>query len=618
MALTKFAVAGERDCMKRTMYVLALCIVVLAGCRAVEAPDPQLAASQEVGGEPAPTVTIESLDPSIPLGDSFPIVVNLENAPANQQVEFELVNGDIIPSTSQVVANTDASGRATIRLSGRSTKAEFNALYARAYLEDGSEIVGELYVNFEPPQTISSDMQATNLKAQAEDSIGEPVTYEEYAKTLPLATSLDDLESASESSTSGVRIEGVRFPEENGELGEPINAIEFSSGTQVGDTSVIPSGTCTLTSTHMYLKTLVSGQVSSFPAGTKVFISGSGTTPDKTTYTTADGRVSFQFGCASALYIRVQGLSNTGLQTVSGNDESGFPLTIWSKSVKAATSRSLTADGLEGDTVQLSTTAANSTSTTTQQVYTKVERARQWEISTHDFYTGKTFPISVVYPDGNRLIPRSRAHYARMFIKGGSSDYTLYHEFGHEVYYRRLLGADQYMYYYNRAIATNNTGFPICAGYLNGWTRWEHQENCEAMLEGFADWFERVYRSVAINQDYAYEYRGTKSDGSPADKGESVPGNVAAFLWDITDYLPSQYPVRDDDNDEVHVTGSVAERYARVAGFFHHHNTNENFGFVWRYRILAQRPESVIPDYCKVLKRNTINNSTVTMAGCTR
>ena len=405
--------------MRRVLSVLVLCVFVLAGCRVVETPGPQLATSQETGEEPTPTVTIESLDPSIPIGDSFPIVVNLENGPANEQVEFELVNGDIIPSTSKIVTDTDASGNATIRLTGRSVRAELNALYARAYFEDGGEAVGELYVNFEPPQPASLDTLATDLEAQAAGpTIGEPITFDQYVATLPVANSLDDLKTASVNSISGVRLSGIRFPEENGELGEPLDALEFSSGQQV-DIAVQPDGPCPMTTTHMYLKTVVDGEVDSFPTGTKVFISGSGTTPDKTVYTAADGKISFPFGCANAVYIRVQGLSNTGIQTVTGSDEGGYPLWIFSKTVKAGTGKVLTAEGLAGDEVQLSTLAANSTSVTAQQsVYRNVERVRQWELSTHSLYTGSSFPISVVYPDRNpNHQVASRAHYGRMFIE---------------------------------------------------------------------------------------------------------------------------------------------------------------------------------------------------------
>lgn len=598
--------------MKQLLSVVVLCIVILAGCQAVETPGPELSTSQDVAEQSTPTLTIDSLDSSIPLGDSFPIVVNLKDAPANQQVEFELVNGDIIPSTSRVATNTDGSGNATIRLTGRSTRPELNALYARVYLEDDQEIVGQLYVNFEPPQPTSLDVQATNLEAQAEGTtVGEPITFDNYVETLPVANSLDDLKTASESSTSGVRLQGVRFPEENGELGEPIDALEFSSGTQIGDVSVIPSGTCALTTTHVYLKTVFDGAVASFPTGTKVFISGSGTTPDKTTYTDDDGKVSFPFGCANALYIRVQGLSNTGLQVVTGSDESGYPLLIWSKAVKAGLNKVLTAEGVAGDTVQLSTTAANSTARTAQEVYSRVEQFRQWELSSHSRYSSSTFPISVVYPDRNPFINSSRAHYGRMFIEGGSSTQTIVHETGHEVYYRRMLGSIEYMSHYRRARSTNITGFPSCAGYFNGWTPWTNQQDCEAMLEGFADWWSRVARSdVFRDVGLSYEYRPS---GTPS--GASVPGNVATFLWDITD-LSAAPTVRDNDGDEVRVSGTAKERYARVAAYFYGADPSVRFTHHWENVIFLSRPSDQRYEYCMVLKRNTILNSNYWPTGC--
>ena len=554
-----------------------------------------------------PTITIESLDASIPLGDSFPIVVNLKDGIPNQQVEFELVSGDIVPSTSKVTASTDGRGEATIRLTGRSTRAELNALYARAYFEDGEEIVGELYVNFEPRQPTSLKSQPLSIAAQAADAVvGVPTTFDSYVETLPVATSLTDLETASAASASGVRLQGIRFPEEDGTLGEPLDALEFSSGQQLGKSMKLTKS-CPVKTTSVYLKTVIDGEVSDLPEGTKVFVSGSGTTPDKTTYTQADGKISFPFGCADALYVRVQGQSDQGVEIVTGSDEGGYPTLIWSKTVKAETGKVLTAGGLSGETVQLSTPEANTAARTAQQVYVLVERARQWEMSTHNLYKSATFPVSVVYPDRNFLFG-PRAHYGRMYIKSGSSEYTIYHEFGHEVYYRRMLGEKSYMREYRQAVGLNQPSMPLCAGYLNGWTRWESQERCEAMLEGFADWFQAVYFSAAVSQRTNYEY-----DVPINDLGDSVPGNVGAFLWDITDLGAGNKTIEDIDNDEVRVSGNAAQRYARVASHFREANTNIDFAFIWKNRIKRDSPAGQISYYCKVAKRNTI-----TAYGCPR
>lgn len=578
--------------MRSRRLGLLLFGIVFTDCRAVPPSTPTISTTQT--SAPSPVVEIESLDPSIPLGDSFPIVVNLTGAPANQQVEFEIVNGDIIPSTLRVVTQTDGDGKATVRLTGRSTKAELNALYARAYIAGGKANVGSLYVNFEPPQTVS-------LRTQADAApVGEPITLEQYAETLPTASSTDDLKTASANSASGVRLQGVRFPEADGRLGKPLDALEFSSGAQLADAPVASSGTCALTSTHVYLKTMADGAVANFPTGTKVFISGPGTTPDKTTYTDKNGKVSFSFGCDSALYLRVQGLSNTGLQLVTGNDDRGYPLLIWSKTVSAGPGKVLTAGGLAGDTVQLSTAAANSTSRTAQQVYTIVERFRQWDLSSHRLYTSATFPIATVYPDYD-FTARSRAHYGRIFIDAGVATRTIVHETGHEVYYRRMLGQDSYLRFYNDAVRHNTFNYPFCSGYFLGTGVWTREEGCVAMLEGFALWFEMAAQSgLYNNRDFTWEDRPANPPN-----GRSIVGNVAAFLWDVGDEA-TRLSIRDTDNDEVKVPGSPKARYKEAAHRFQGQNPNTDFMTIWFDSWYTTLPEDQRFEYCKILQRNAI------------
>ena len=203
----------------------------------------------------------------------------------------------------------------------------------------------------------------------------------------------------------------------------------------------------------------------------------------------------------------------------------------------------LNAASLQGKSYYLADRNTDSARRNSLRVWYKINQVYNWERSAHNLYD--TFPLSTVYPDGNPIIFRSRAHFGRMYIEAGdgTNDATLFHEFGHEVYYRRMLGGASYGGYHRDAVATNNTSAPACAGYANPFLKsyWQTTEGCVAMLEGFAEWFSAVLYSSSPSTK-VYRIKPSQFDASVG--GREVPvdfrAEQIAFACPSTHFLRKQ------------------------------------------------------------------------------
>ena len=579
---------------------LPTCLLILSACKAI--PDsPQV--QQSIGvqhGEDGPTLTVTSLDNSIPIGDAFPILVELDNLPPNQQIDLELANLGITPSVNEASVMSDDFGHAELRLNGRASKPQLDGLNVRAFFEGGT-VANLLLVNFEPPQEGELQAQAT--------TVGEPTTEAEYIASLPTVTSLEELK-ADNDPPPAYKVDGVRFPEEDGSLGEPVNLLEYNTGKQAGDGVVSAQAVgCSSGNTFVYARTLIDGATVSMPAGTKVFISGDA--PDQTRYVGANGKLCFTFTSGKRLDFRAQGWTTTGIYLHSGADF--YRLVSWLRTWLAPSGGTLTASNVLGDEMRLARTSSDGYYRGLR-VFYKINRVYDWERSTPGSpYT--TFPLSVVYPD--TAIWTTRAGYGRMFIDEGDFDYdpTLFHEFGHEVYYRRMLGADSYRYWHQRAVERGETAMPGCVGSI-GWDIWKHVDGCAGMLEGFALWFDGVTTRAGIGANYVRSQR-LQFDPEPFDPannanrptGGAVPGRVAQFLWDITDAHAgvSSY-VRDVDADEViNKDADLKGRYSGVARYFKNAAPNDStFTYMYKNRIQTVFPADQRDEHCAVVRRNTL------------
>lgn len=579
------------------IVLFSLGILALAGCRSVSdvTLPQQVTAEQESGS--SPTLTVESLDNSIPLGDSFPISVKLENLPPSQKIDLQLESLGVTPSIYETSVTSDSNGRAEFRLSGKATKAQLDALNVRAFFEGGT-VAGMLLVNFDPPLKGELQAQAVN--------VGEPITHEEYVSALPVVTSLTELKTYDADPPPALRLDGVRFPEEDGSLSKPVDLVEYNTGSQIGDdldaiaaqASGCPSG-----NTYVYARTYV-GSTVPLPVGTKVFISGDA--PDQTRYVGANGKLCFTFNSGKRLDFRVQGWTSTGIYLHDGGD--GYRLDSWLRTWFAPSGGTLTASNVLGDEMKLARSASDPWYRALR-VFYKINKVYDWE----RFAPGNpysSFPLSVVYPD--TAVWTTRAGYGRMFVDEGDYGYdpTLFHEFGHEVYYRRMLGASQYERYHQNAINLGNTTMPVCAGSV-GWDVWKITDGCAGMLEGFALWFESVTvrAGIGANNTSPSYFDPDPSSDKPRNLGAAVPGRVASYLWDITDvHGNTTLQVPDRDNDEVrNLVIDVRQRYSGTAGYFKDAAPNTStFTYMFKNRIYPRLPVGQRNDFCAVVRRNTL------------
>lgn len=297
--------------MKSSVYLwLFVGLVILSACKAIpDSPGVQQSAEvQQSASEP--TLAVTSLDNSIPLGDSFPILVELSNLLPNQVVDLQLDNLGITPSLSEASVTSDNAGRAELRLTGRASRPQLDALNVLAFFEGGIA-GGTLLVNFEPPLEGELQAQAT--------TVGEPTTHEEYVSTTPTFTSLEDYEATGAEAPPVSHLNGVRYLEEDGTLGEPMDVLMYNAGTQVAD-NVAPSqvSTCSTGNTYVYLTTLIDGSQQPLPPGTRVAISGS--TPRQTRYIGANGRLCFDFNSGTIIQFSILGWTNTGIYLHDSSD----------------------------------------------------------------------------------------------------------------------------------------------------------------------------------------------------------------------------------------------------------------------------------------------------------
>lgn len=593
----------------RRIFCFWLGVLVLAGCRTVPEPSaPQLLETTQDSSE-APTITVESLDNSIPLGDSFPITIKIDNAPPDQEISLDLNDYGITPSVSSTTITADSMGHAELSLSGRSVKPELVMLNVRAFLTE-STITSVLYVNFEP-------LLVGELHAQAAATDGEPIAIGEYFADLPVVTGLTGLEDYGADKPAALVVNNVQFPTEDGGLEEPIDLVAFNAGEQTGDgESVAQLQSCTRAWTKVYLKSYIDGSYQPIPASTKVYVSGNGyyadgriqgATTKQTLATGSGGALEFYAGCDKKVFFQVVAWTHTGIYNhirVNG----GYKLQSWYKDVVAPSGSVTTATSLRGDTVAVSSSGSASNVKLAQRVFYKINKVYDWERTSHSLYS--TFPLSIVYPDGNSAVNTSRAHHGMIYLESGDGDYdpTLFHEFGHEVYYRRMLGADTYRRHHESAVKGNGTYFPWCLGSL-GWSIWSSADGCAGMLEGFALWFESVSTravSGARQRDTKIFEPENKPPVSGSNAGGAVPGRVAQYLWDITDaHADSSSIVKDLDADAVRsTTSSIGARYSNVAGYFRDANDERDFNYVLKYRILPRVSRDA---HCSVVRYNTLS-----------
>lgn len=126
------------------------------------------------------------------------------------------------------------------------------------------------------------------------------------------------------------------------------------------------------------------------------------------------------------------------------------------------------------------------------------------------------------------------------------------------------------------------------------------------MLEGWALFFQKV----ASQRLGTLDGINLESRPSTAEPNYDVPGNVAAYMWDVVDDSTNSTPrppVDDTDGDQYTVySESLEVRYDRMAKFFYGQPTNADFRKVWLENI---EPRSSAQGTCPSHYAVTVRNS---------
>lgn len=256
---------------------------------------------------------------------------------------------------------------------------------------------------------------------------------------------------------------------------------------------------------------------------------------------------------------------------------SGGRVIIWTATLDPATGN-LTADNIRGRNVSIAI-GANAFSQKSQRLFWRVHQAWNWERTIPKRGSLFNYVVEIFYPYGGAggLSNIGVISYPDAFT---FSDVGIFHEYGHQAYYLRMLGPDQFN--------SQRNGIVGCLPAL-GWVLWSNGEGCAGMLEGWAVFFENV-ASDRFNTNPGRSVEINRYDPDPNDPFATVGavGNVAGFLWDISDDhgIGSNLDLEDFDNDLiVNTNQSIESRFEQTGNYFYNLPVNTNFGVVWSRNI---------------------------------
>jgi hypothetical protein len=263
----------------------------------------------------------------------------------------------------------------------------------------------------------------------------------------------------------------------------------------------------------------------------------------------------------------------------------------------------------------------NAEAINTQRLWYKVNRVYDWDRQAFsDVYT--SFRLDVLYPVftyfGASVVSRAALGQVQMVYADANFDDVIFHEFGHEVYYRRMMGEAAYNQAHSCSASAVCTVFPLCGGCI-GHSLLANSGPEAGMIEGWADFFEAVtvqhvpatnvwsdedgnpfFMNTYIENFDRYPWEGITSIPT----GQGVEARVAAYLWDFWDPNLSTFQIY--DNDEVVTIGTAQERYRKVGGYFMNMSISSAFSNVWRTNIKPNLSPTDVQKHRSVLFLNTL------------
>lgn len=619
--------------MKRWILAWSLAAFVLVACGAPPQPPVQVATDP-----PLPTLTLASGSEGIPLGRSFVVTVAVEGAEPNAEVPITFTGvAGIEPGVDALTLVSDTLGRAEGLLTAVVTTPTHVSLVATTWLR-GHAVSGHLDVVFDAPGS-----RATAMSAGASGNVGQVVDVETYFQSLPQTSDLNyvhwyetgDAGLAAESTNSGVAdlpltllVDNIQYMTLSGEWTEPVSAIEYYlpdtgggvpsqqdvAGLSLDAAPDGPAANCGSAPTYVKFRQTIDSVNRWMPQRTYVrAVDYNGILPD---YILAEGwidnstgRFSFDLPICDTstifdtskpdVYFIFETRTDNGLTASHGT----LARRHW---WRTGTYYEQTAAMMQNMTITV--VGANAEAKNTQRIWHKVNQVRNWEHTA----TGFHFRSDILYPVYNYggIANASRAAVGQMQIVWDDAlrDDILFHEYGHLVYYRRMLGEASYNVEHACNISANCTSFPPCDGCI-GHNYELYIGPIAAMIEGWADFFEAVTTRNVDGAEPGWDAEPKSHPVWTYTNGLGNEARVGAYLWDIWDNGTS--PGRNLEPtlvDPVSPEGTPQERYARIINHFRNMSLTSTLKSVWISRIKPSLVEGELDDHCTVLSYNTLNS----------
>lgn len=560
-------------------------------------------------------------------GDELPVRLRIRNGEPSTQYTVKLVGvSGVAAHQQQLTLKTDAQGQAVADLLA-TTQAKLGGTAALIASGTGDLESASLYLNFQQGDAVVTTPQQIEASYPhlVGPNMGAGSTGLRPSSLTPLVTQPQKVDAPL---PDVAVVDDVQYLNPNGRLSEPMDGVQYrvpNTGSGQPSEADLKEGTgptmgaqyaCGTQNVTVYFTNVIDGVSTPITKGTYIRASEQNSLTDSIQaegYIGDNGAFTFPMQIcdtgnwftrdAPDLYFILE-TNNVpvGLTETHGT----FARRHW---WRTSTWWNTSPGAMNGMTVQVS--GANAEAELARRLWHKVNEVYNWNRSAMgDKYS--SFPLDVLYPVSTYfgVAKVSRAAIRQMQIVDGDAvvDATIHHEFGHEVYYRQLLGEAQWATY-NTA---TGVAFPTCGGCMN------HNFDMEigpeaAMVEGWADFFAAVTtRALSANSsdaglvenpDLWTQYYPTSI---PSGLGNEL--RVAAYLYDLYDTNADHAYLSRGDDDTYQPSGTPQQRYRNVAGYFFNASLSSELQHHWTQRIKPTLTSDGLAAHCTLLRLNTLSS----------
>ena len=542
--------------------------------------------------------------------------------------------GDVIAEVPFATLHTNEKGSAQFKTNAKVVRASHVSIVAGVGVENET-ISSSLEIVYDSPQS-SFIAQSLNATAIA----GVTTTIEDYYARIPHVSDsnyvtiyetpngvlLNTNGQAISGRPSTLFVDNIQYAKNDGSLTEPFSGLEYVLP-DTGDgvpASGLQAASCGSSSTTITFRQVIDYDYSvspparlygAMPQGTYFRAVDNAIFADRILYegyTGANGQTTFTYpNCDPSgsgqpdVYFIFETRNNTRLTASHGTVTRRHwwrTNTYWDYAPSEFNGKVIRAIGDNAEAIN------------TQRLWHKVNQVYNWDRQAFsDVYS--SFRLDVLYPVftyfGGARVSRAAIGQMQMVYDDANWDNTIFHEFGHEVYYRRMMGESAYNQAHSCSSSAVCTVFPLCGGCI-GHSLFKDSGPEAGMLEGWADFFEAIavqhipakHISFSMNSYIENFDRYGWSGISSIPSGQGVEARVAAYLWDIWDNNSSTPQIY--DNDQVVGSGTPQERYRKVGGYFMNMNVSSEFINVWRSRIKPSLNSTDLAKHRSVLILNTL------------